>query len=153
MKRKLLLFIIINLFFLPFIVNAKSHYIYDVLKEEAENGGLAKEYTREHHDSFTEEPSKKIYHWYASNNTEGVEVQNKNNVIFGNFCWQIIRTTDTGGVKLLFNGNPKNGKCTNYYDSIYSDYFNESEKSVAYLGYMFKPNTLTMSNITTSSNK
>ena len=150
MKRKLLLLIIINLFFLPFIVNAKSHYIYDVLKEEAENGGLAKEYTREHHDSFTEEPSKKIYHWYASNNTEGVEVQNKNNVIFGNFCWQIIRTTDTGGVKLLFNGNPKNGKCTNYYDSIYSDYFNESEKSVAYLGYMFNPNTLTMSNITTS---
>ena len=29
-----------------------------------------------------------------------------NNVIFGGFCWKIVRTTDTGGVKLLYNGLP-----------------------------------------------
>jgi hypothetical protein len=33
------------------------------------------------------------------------------NVIFGNFCWQVIRTTETGGTKLIYNGEPVNGKC------------------------------------------
>lgn len=29
---------------------------------------------------------------------------NNNNVIFGGFCWQIVRTTDTGGIKMIYNG-------------------------------------------------
>ena len=33
------------------------------------------------------------------------------NVIFGNFCWQVIRTTETGGTKLIYNGEPVDGKC------------------------------------------
>ena len=27
------------------------------------------------------------------------------------FCWQVIRTTETGGTKLLYNGEPVDGKC------------------------------------------
>lgn len=27
-----------------------------------------------------------------------------NNVVFGDYCWKIIRTTETGGTKLLYNG-------------------------------------------------
>ena len=34
------------------------------------------------------------------------------NVIFEDYCWKIIRTTETGGVKLLYNGLPSNGECT-----------------------------------------
>ncbi len=30
-------------------------------------------------------------------------VQN-NNVLFGGFCWKIVRTTETGGVKIVYNG-------------------------------------------------
>ena len=30
-----------------------------------------------------------------------------NNVLFGNFCWKAVRTTETGGVKLIYNGVPK----------------------------------------------
>ena len=30
-----------------------------------------------------------------------------NNVLFAGFCWKIVRTTDTGGVKLIYNGTPK----------------------------------------------
>lgn len=30
-----------------------------------------------------------------------------NNVLFGNQCWKMLRTTDTGGVKLIYNGTPK----------------------------------------------
>ena len=33
------------------------------------------------------------------------------NVIFGGFCWQVIRTTETGGTKMVYNGEPVDGKC------------------------------------------
>ena len=36
-----------------------------------------------------------------------------NNVLFASKCWKIVRTTDTGGVKLLYNGVPTNGNCNN----------------------------------------
>ncbi|MCI8568237.1 MAG: hypothetical protein HFG48_02845, partial [Bacilli bacterium] len=37
-----------------------------------------------------------------------------NNVKFANFCWKIVRTTETGGIKLVYNGTPnENGGCTN----------------------------------------
>ena len=29
-----------------------------------------------------------------------------NNVVFGGFCWQMVRTTDTGGIKMIYNGLP-----------------------------------------------
>ena len=36
----------------------------------------------------------------------------KRNVIFGGFCWQIIRSTETGGIKMIYNGEPdQNGEC------------------------------------------
>ena len=85
--------------------------LYNVLKNESENGDLAREYTGEHHDSFTEEPLQKIYHWYAKNDTEGTQIQNKNNVIFADQCWQMIRTTDTGGVKMIYNGEAVDNQC------------------------------------------
>ncbi|MBR7042081.1 MAG: hypothetical protein IKI04_01125 [Bacilli bacterium] len=87
--------------------------LYNVLKEEAETGGLARKYTGEHRDSFTDAPSKDIYHWYASNDTEGTQVLNKNNVIFADHCWLMIRTTDTGGVKMIYNGEAENNQCLN----------------------------------------
>ena len=30
-----------------------------------------------------------------------------NNVLFANYCWKIVRTTDTGGVKIVYNGVQK----------------------------------------------
>ncbi|MBR2998010.1 MAG: hypothetical protein IKF37_02900, partial [Bacilli bacterium] len=91
-------------------LNVKKYYektLYNVLLKETETGGLARKYTGEHHDSFIEEPSKDIYHWYARNDNEGRQVLDKNNVIFADLCWQMIRTTDTGGVKLVYNGKPE----------------------------------------------
>ena len=90
--------------------------LYNVLKKASQEG-YAKEYTGEHHDSFTEAPSQKIYHWYTDTTDEGnhkaTEIQDKNNVIYANHCWKIIRTTDTGGVRLLYNGEAENGQCLN----------------------------------------
>ena len=35
----------------------------------------------------------------------------KRNIIFANKCWQIIRTNETGGIRMTYNGEPENGKC------------------------------------------
>lgn len=42
---------------------------------------------------------------YANNVYFLTEATN-NNVLFANQCWKIVRTTDTGGVKLIYNGMP-----------------------------------------------
>ena len=64
-------------------------------------------------------------------------VQN-NNVLFGGFCWKIVRTTETGGVKIVYNGVQKDGSCNNTgTDSqIGTSAFNNDDNSPAYVGYM-----------------
>ena len=118
--------------------------LYGVIKTEAENNGLAREYTGDHKDSFTEPATHKIYYWYATIDDDGLEINNKNNVIFAGHCWQMIRTTDTGGTKILYNGLPNNGKCNNTGNATHIgfSYYNTSAYSPAYAGYMYNPNTL-----------
>ena len=64
-----------------------------------------------------------------------------NNVKFANFCWKIVRTTETGGVKLIYNGSPdSNGQCTNTTGSstvIQNSAFNTNLNDNAYVGYMY----------------
>ena len=64
-------------------------------------------------------------------------VQN-NNVLFAGFCWKIVRTTETGGVKIVYNGVQKNGSCNNTgTDSqIGTSAFNNDYVSPAFVGYM-----------------
>ena len=95
----------------------EGNTLYGVLKKAANQGTYAKEYTGQHRDSYTVEPTKKIYHWYAPSTTAGnalaTEILDKNNVIFADQCWQMIRTTDTGGVKMIYNGEAENNQCIN----------------------------------------
>ena len=63
-----------------------------------------------------------------------------NNIIFNNMCWKIIRTTETGGIKLIYNGTPTDGKCeTQIGDAtqIGTSKFNENYNDNAYVGYMY----------------
>ncbi len=62
-----------------------------------------------------------------------------NNVLFANFCWKIVRTTETGGIKLIYNGVPNNGTCNNTGSntSIGTSAFNTNYNSPAYVGYMY----------------
>ena len=64
-----------------------------------------------------------------------------NNVKFAGFCWKAIRTTYTGGVKLIYNGKPdSNGNCTNTTGTntqIGTNEFNTNDNSPAYVGYMY----------------
>ena len=63
-----------------------------------------------------------------------------NNLLFANFCWKIVRTTDTGGIKLIYNGVPSNGECDNTGESSQltsTTKFNSSYNSPADVGYMY----------------
>jgi len=87
---------------------------------------------------------------YIKNETENDEYPiyfyrgaiTNNNVFFANHCWKMVRTTENGGIKLLYNGTPSNGQCTNtegkdtkignseYYDSAqFYGYMNGIENS------------------------
>ena len=61
-----------------------------------------------------------------------------NNLIFANFCWKIVRTTETGGIKLIYNGTPSNGTCNNTGTSsqIGTSAFNSNDNSLSYVGFM-----------------
>lgn len=86
--------------------------LYKVLQKEAATGTYAREYTRSHQDSMDASKSiQKIYHYYASNDTNGTAILDKNNVLFAGQCWQMIRTTDTGGVKMIYNGEAVDNQC------------------------------------------
>ena len=64
-----------------------------------------------------------------------------NNVKFAGFCWKAVRTTDTGGVKMIYNGEPDgSGNCTNTTGTdtqISTGKFNTSFTSPADVGYMY----------------
>ena len=61
-----------------------------------------------------------------------------NNVKFGGYCWKIVRTTDTGGTKLIYNGVPDgSGYCTGSGDSIGDSAFNTLDNSISYSGYTY----------------
>jgi len=79
-----------------------------------------------------------------------------NNVIYADFCWLIVRTTETGGVKLIYNGEVnEDGSCNNYsgvsdeegnenYENalIGPSVFNSSKNSPVYAGYMYNDTNL-----------
>lgn len=49
-----------------------------------------------------------------------------NNVLFAGYCWKIVRTTDTGGVKLIYNGKQKDFiKTTPVEQSLYTNITND----------------------------
>lgn len=60
-----------------------------------------------------------------------------NYIIFGNYCWRIMRTTDTGGVKLLYAGIPTDNQCLDTSPSIGSSRFSKAINDSAYVGYMY----------------
>ena len=63
-----------------------------------------------------------------------------NNLIFADTCWKIVRTTETGGVKLLYNGVPSaNGTCNNTGEDsmIGESAFNSDADLFSNFGYMY----------------
>ena len=68
----------------------------------------------------------------------------KNNLLYANLCWKIVRTTETGGVRIVYNGAPVNGKCTTTTGDntqIGSSKFNQSSDKKQHVGYMYGDDT------------
>lgn len=104
------------------------------VKKEAENGL--------HGANILSSSINDPYKIYYYNNNTG------NNVYFANSCWKIIRTTETGGVKILYNGKPTVGTtCENTDTStIPKSIFNENNRSIADLGYMYNERIIPIDN-------
>jgi len=83
------------------------------------------------------EDGEDIYYWRGA--------VADNHVIFGGYCWEMVRTTKTGGVKMIYDGTPveANGVQTcpntgnNSQLSVGNIKFNASYKDNAYVGYMY----------------
>ena len=122
--------------------------LYKVLQKEAEKGTYARKYTGEHQDSMDKSKSNKnIYYYHAYNDDEANAILDKNNVIFAGKCWQMIRTTDTGGVKLLYNGEVEDGKCLSTRGNHvgYVSGTKQSMDTTYYYGTSYKYDTTTKS--------
>lgn len=122
--------------------------LYKVLQKEAEKGTYARKYTGEHQDSMDKSKSNKnIYYYHAYNDDEANAILDKNNVIFAGQCWQMIRTTDTGGVKMLYNGEVEDGKCLSTRGNHvgYVSGTKQSMDTTYYYGTSYKYDTATKS--------
>lgn len=88
----------------------------------------AKKYTG---NSSTFKGNKNVYYYYGDTDN--------NKVLFAGFCWRIVRTTDTGGVKLIYYGIPdSSGWCTGVGTTIGKEYFNSYwDSGNAHVGYMY----------------
>ena len=71
-----------------------------------------------------------VYFYRGSNNLN-------NNVVLGNYCYKIIRTTEDMGIRIIYNGLYKNKECSGEDNVIgYSKYNNNSNYN-AYVGYIY----------------
>ena len=105
--------------------NAQSDATIDFSKtsEESNTNGI---YLR----SGTENDPYPIYYYRGNVN---------NNLLFADTCWKVVRTTETGGLKLIYNGVPSSGSCDNTgtASQIGTKAFNTNWESPAYVGYMY----------------
>ena len=106
----------------------EDNTIYSLIKKRYKNNDT---YVKLYSESDASTYANPVYYFNGA-------VKN-NNVLFGGFCWKIVRTTDTGGIKMIYNGVQKDGSCNNTgTDSqIGTSAFNEDGNSPAYVGYMY----------------
>ncbi len=52
-----------------------------------------------------------IYYFRGDMNEYASKEGTANNVVFAGSCWKIIRTTSTGGIKMIYNGPYSSGSC------------------------------------------
>lgn len=116
------------------LMNENNSYVVDSSKKYILNKGIpnfANQATTDEGLYLTKDEDGDVYYYRGA--------VDDNHVLFAGFCWEIIRTTGTGGVKIIYDGLPSNGKCTNIGETSYiqKSTFNSSYDSPAYVGYMY----------------
>lgn len=150
MKNRLM-FLIISFFMLfafPINTNAEVDTLYESLKNKATDDSTSSEFVESSEGiDFSEVSSdtngKGLYMIGSTANDEYPIIYyrgsiNDNNVLYAGFCWKIIRSTSTGGLKLLYSGIPNDGKCNNEKEAlaIGKSQYNPTN-SVPYYGWMY----------------
>jgi len=67
----------------------------------------------------------------------GTKTSTNNHIIFGGFCWQIIRVNGDGSLRIMYNGTPSNGTCTTDNTVLSTSEFNTTNDNPAQVGYMY----------------
>ena len=90
---------------LQYIQSDENVFDTDVLVEQlkAENPSCFTKYIGQ----VTDQPGETV----TASNVYFNKCLNKRNIIFNNMCWQMIRTTETSGIKMIYNGDVVDGKC------------------------------------------
>ncbi len=121
------------------LLGADKCYLYFDYKESKELYKLiAKRYNN--NDTYVKLYSESDASTYANKVYYFNGAVEDNNVLFAGFCWKIVRTTETGGVKMIYNGVQTNGSCNNSGTAsqlVSTKAFNSSSDSPAYVGYMY----------------
>ena len=147
MKNKVLGFLIIMLIISYIKVDA-SDLLYDKLKANATRDDISSTYVTDQNGiDFSEVASdtngKGLYMIGNTANDKYPilyfrgDISN-NKVIYAGFCWEIIRTTKTGGIKLQYAGVPNDNKCNNEKENlaIGKSMYNDSNVDKKY-GWMY----------------
>ena len=133
-------------------VYSSNSYLYNVIANQAVMDNVASEYVTSSNgidfSTISSETNGQGVYTLSSTSTNRYPIHyyrgavNNNNVIFANYCWKIVRTTETGGVKLIYNGTPTDtGECSETFSSntaLTRTFFNNSQDdSLAKVGYMY----------------
>ena len=123
-----LLILIMMATLIPMHVNAKSESLYNIMKNNSTKDNIASTYVEyssgiDFTDVSSDINGKGLY---MIGSTAGSTYPilyyrgsiSNNNALYAGFCWQIIRTTETGGIKLMYAGLPSDGKCNNAADAL-----------------------------------
>ena len=120
-KKIIFLFLFVLLNITSVYALDTGFYLYDKLEEEAVPDNISSTYVTSDTGINFSLPSSStngrglyILHDTLDNEKKIIYYRGKidnNFIIFENYCWQIIRTTDDGSFKLIFAGTPTDNKC------------------------------------------
>ena len=132
-----------------FVQGEEVKYLMDVIKKEAVLDSIASTYVTSSSgidfSAVSSDTNGKGVYTLTSSASDKYPIYyyrgavENNNVIFGAFCWKMVRTTETGGIKLIYNGTPTDGTCvaTGADTTIGTSKFNDNTIDPAYDGYMY----------------
>ena len=86
--------------------------------------------------SSTKNDKYPIYYFRGDMNEYASKEGNANNVVFAGNCWKIIRTTSTGGIKMIYNGSYSSGTCGTS-NLGYLEYNPDSNSALGDASYMY----------------
>ena len=74
---------------------------------------------------------------------------NKSDITTTDTCWRIVRTTGSGGVKMIYNGSYRDKSCANKSNNTMAgaSVFNTKNNNSAYIGYTYNGNIIGVNTI------